>query len=87
MKKWKPKNRERYWWIRAIFPHMSSCKASVSVLTDIWLGDDGDLACFRYGNVFKTKKQAMTAGKEMLNTLKTLPNSHAENVRTKEAAK
>lgn len=72
MRRWKPKNGERYWWIRAIFPHMRSSKGSVSVLPDRWLGHDGDLVCFRLGNVFKTKKQALNAGKAMLNTLKTV---------------
>lgn len=71
MKTWKPKNKEWYWAIHHILPHMKDRKDAIVANPYIWSGDDGDLSALRYGNVFKTKKQALNAGKAMLKALKT----------------
>lgn len=71
MKTWKPKNKEWYWSIHRILPHMKYRRDAIVAHPYIWSGDDDDLLARRYGNVFKTKKQALNAGKAMLKALKT----------------
>ena len=60
-KPWKPENGYEYW-------RCSSKRGFVS--SAIWAGDDIDLCRWKCGNCFKTKEEAETKGKEIMEQLK-----------------
>ena len=59
-KPWKPKKGDEYW-------RCSSIRGSVS--SAIWLDDVIDLCGWKSGNCFRTKEEAETKGKEIMEKL------------------
>ena len=59
-KPWKPKKGDEYWRCSSIRGFVSSA---------IWAGDDIDLCRWKCGNCFRTKEEAETKGKEIMEKL------------------
>lgn len=60
-KPWKPKAWERYWM------YMSSIRDAKWIT---WSGDGTDLCRWKAGNCFRTKEEAKTKGKEIIEQVK-----------------
>lgn len=61
-KPWKPKDGEHYWYCS-----VTSKSAAVAM---IWTGISGDLCKWKCGNCFRTKGEAETKGKEIMEAIK-----------------
>lgn len=57
---WKPKNDETYWWYSEAWKHGISTK---------WKSEIQDLFFWKVGNCFRTKEEAKTKGKEIMEKL------------------
>ena len=58
-KPWKPKKGDEYW----------RCSSKCSVSSTIWLDDVIDICGWKSGNCFRTKEEAETKGKEIMEKL------------------
>ena len=56
-KQWKPKKGERYWNYSKVWCEVTSFK---------WQGSYSDLLIWKVGNCFKTREEAETKGKEIM---------------------
>ena len=55
---WKPKDCEHYWYCSAIIEPVA--------IETIWTGTSGDLCKWKCGNCFRTREEAETKGKEIM---------------------
>ena len=60
-KPWKPKEEEKYWYYSEPFNQ---------VISHNWYDGNYDLLLWKVGNCFKTKEEANTKGKEIMEQLK-----------------
>lgn len=60
-KPWKPKDKETYWFV----VYDNGC-----ALNTFWVGNIPDLMYWHAGNCFKTKEEAETKGKEIMEQIK-----------------
>lgn len=59
---WKPKKGERYWYF--------SKGLNYEISRSLWCDGIYDLCLWKVGNCFKTKEEARTKGKEIMETLR-----------------